>query len=674
MSTAASAFTVGDGLTRDDYARLLERWIPTELADKAGIRRVSHLIGREMFGRKRGNCAGQIIPYFAPWDDGRVREYTLRLDEPSLERRADGTLHECGKYVQPPGRPNLLYFPPGVTMAMLNDVTLPLMVVEGPFKAIAAFRLATCNSTKLRFLPVAVAGVNSFRGTIEKVTGPNGDRRDVKGVIRDFDRIALKGRPSIIAYDADSESKPEVRAARWKLTNVLIELGATVGLLEWPIEEGKGIDDWLATVGPEKVLAAISNITFGDWRTRLLRSDGGKLIASYENCALLLENSAEWASVLAYNEFVGGIFIRRPAPAPVSAVVGAEIEDVFDTEAIRWLERKGVLARTDMVRRVVDLLARRNSFHPVVDYLKSLSPWDGVKRIRTWLPQYCHVEPSKYAEAVGEKFLIGAVARVLQPGCKMDNLLVLEGLEGIGKSTAGRILAGDDWFTDQLSEIGSQDCSMQLRGRWFIELSELDALSRPETSRIKAFFSRQTERFRLPYGARIVDVKRQCVFFGTTNADTWSKDESGGRRYWPVHCQSPIDLDGLRRDRDQLWAEALVAYEAGASWWLEDPETIAAAKEEQRGRYEEDPWYEAVVRFAEQEADTADGSVTVTQILERLGIQLPNQDQTKRNRVARCLKRAGWERYNKRLDKDTDGKERFEWRYRKPPKAAEGSL
>jgi predicted P-loop ATPase len=664
MSTATSAFTVGDGLTRDDYARLLERWISPEQADEAGIRRVSNLVGREMVGRTRGDCAGLLIPNFAPWD-GHLRGNRLRVDNPPFEQRADGSQHEGHKYYQETGRPNLLFFPRGVTPEMLAGRD-PLLFTEGEFKAIAAFRLARYNSDRPRFVPVSIPGVSSFRGVIGKKIGPNGDRRDVKGVIPDFDRIALKGRPAIIAYDADADSKPQVRAARWKLTNVLIERGAVVGLLEWPLEEGKGIDDWLATVGPEKVLEAIGNITCGDWRTRLLRPDKGKLIACFDNAALMLENSPEWAGVLGYNEFVGGILIRRPAPAPVSAVVGAEIEDVFDTEAIRWLERRGILAKTDMVRRVIDLLARRNSFHPVADYLRSLPAWDGVKRLGTWLEKYCHVEPSKYAQAVGEKFLIGAVARVMQPGCKMDNLLVLEGLEGIGKSTAGRILAGDDWFTDQLSEIGSQDCSMQLRGRWFIELSELDALSRPETSRIKAFFSRQTERFRLPYGARIVDIKRQCVFFGTTNADTWSKDESGGRRYWPVHCQGPIDRDGLRRDRDQLWAEALAAYEAGVAWWLEDAETIAAAKEEQRGRYEEDPWYEAVIKFAEQEADTDDGSVTVTQILERLGIELPSQDQTKRNRVARCLKRAGWERCQKDAGQNLDGKRLRRWCYRRP--------
>jgi predicted P-loop ATPase len=418
-------------------------------------------------------------------------------------------------------------------------------------------------------------------------------------------------------------------------------------------------------------LAALrGNVTFGDWRTRLLRNEKGKLIACCDNAALMIENSPDWSGVLAYNNFTGGYAILGPPPAPVTAEAGMEIEDSFDTETVRWLERKGVFIKPDLLRKVVDVIARRNSFHPVAEYLKSLS-WDGTSRIATWLIDYCRVassdeEMNTFAMAAGEKFLLSAVARIMQPGSKVDHLLVLEGAQGIGKSTVPRILAGDDWFTDQLSEMGGKDCAMQVRGKWIIELSELDALNRVETARAKAFISQQTERFRLPYGHRVIEIKRQCVFIGTTNADTWLKDETGGRRYWPVRCHGPIDLDGLRRDRDQLWAEALTAYESGQTWWLDDPAIIAQAVEEQRGRFEDDPWQESVIRFAEQDAD-ADGSVTVTQILSRIGVDLENQDQAKRNRVARCLKSGGWERFRKRL-KDA----RLEWHYRRMAKPEAG--
>jgi predicted P-loop ATPase len=128
---------------------------------------------------------------------------------------------------------------------------------------------------------------------------------------------------------------------------------------------------------------------------------------------------------------------------------------------------------------------------------------------------------------------MGAVARVFEPGCKFDYTLVLEGDQGTYKSTLLRTLAGD-WFTDQIADFGSKDASLQLHGVWIIELSELDALNRSEIARMKAFLTQQTERFRVPYGRRLVSVPRQCIFAGTTNSQTWMKDETGGRRFVPV--------------------------------------------------------------------------------------------------------------------------------------------
>jgi putative DNA primase/helicase len=238
--------------------------------------------------------------------------------------------------------------------------------------------------------------------------------------------------------------------------------------------------------------------------------------------------------------------IQRAPPRLVTAAVSQEIKDHFDTEVVRWLERHGVMVKPDVVRRVVDMLARRSRFHPVQDYLESLPPWDGVPRTRSWLIDYCGVEsdptkPSPYAMGIGEKFLISAVARVMNPGCKVDHSLVLEGAQGLGKSTVPRILAGDEWFSDQISDIGSKDASMQLRGVWILELSELTAVLRSDPGRVKGFLTQQMERFRLPYGQRLVTVPRQCVFMGTTNSENWLKDETGGRRFWPVRCRA-LDL------------------------------------------------------------------------------------------------------------------------------------
>jgi predicted P-loop ATPase len=652
MSALPILAAFGGDLTPEDYRKLAERAISATLADDAGIRRVDSYTAREMFGRKTGDLAGLIIPNVL---DGKVREYRLRLDKPPLEQRIDGTVRECGKYIQPAQRGNTLYFPPSVPIGLLSDISKPVVFTEGEFKALALSGLGG------EFLPVSIAGVNNWRGVIGKTAGPNGERRDVKGVIPDFAQIDLKGRKAIIAFDADSRENPNVRGALWRFQSMLLERGAEVGVLEWPATEGKGIDDRIAKLGATRVLADLAQVEFGSWRNRLLKNDKGKLLACYDNAALLIEHSPEWAGVLGFNEFTGGIYVLRTPPSPITANVGAELQDHFDTEAVRWMERSGVMVTAGMVQRVIDAAARRNPYHPVRDYLEGLPAHDGVRRLYTWLIDYCTVEssdanPNLYAMEVGKKILIAAVARIFQPGCKSDHLLVLEGPQDRGKSTAVRILAGDEFFTDQLADIGGKDASMQLRGKWIIELGELSAFVRSEMERMKSFISAQTERFRLPYGKRVAEQPRQCIFIGTTNGENWLKDETGGRRFWPVRCRGHIDLAGLRRDRDQLWAEALQEYRAGATWWLDDQEVIAEAIEQQRGRYQEDVWQELVKEYAES---SSRDSVSIPEILTKLGVETAKQDQRAANRVAACLTRAGWEKFRKR----TGGG--LEWRYRR---------
>jgi predicted P-loop ATPase len=665
--------TWGDDLTAIDLAKLAARWITPELAELAGIRRVDSVTGCSMFNRKR-DMAGLIIPNVFPGTQ-HVRDYRLRLDHPDFEIDVKGNKRESGmKYIGPTDRPPLIYFPTGITPEMLTDVTLPVIITEGEFKAIALWRLANHESNNPRFVPIAVQGVDCWRGTIGHTNNASGKRVAIKGVLPDLaERMVWKGRQVVIAYDADIATKDTVEKARARLTYALIERLATVGFLEWAIAEGKGIDDRLANIGPEPVLADIATIEFGGWRSRLLRNADGKLITCYENVALHLENSPEWVGVLAYNEFTGGHVILRQGP--VSVKPGEEIEDHFDTEVTRWLERHHLMAKPDMARKVVDTIARKNSFHPVRDYLESLPAWDGTERIGTWLIEYCGVQltdsdgkPNTYAMVVGAKFLISAVARIMEPGCKADHLLILEGPQGIGKSRAARTLAVDEqWFTSQLADMGSQNSCMQLRGRWIVELGELDALNRADMSRAKAFLGEQSDKFRLPYGHRILPFPRSCVFIGTTNQDTWLKDETGGRRFWPVRC-GQINLIQLAADRDQLWAEALHRYRNDEHWWIEDDGVIEQAKEEQGGRYMPDPWHDKVIAAALDIADLISsgcraGSAAVPEILDKIGVKLEQQDQRAANRVAHCLKFAKWER--KKVGPRGDR----EWRYVKPMKS-----
>jgi len=205
---------VGSDLTSQDFAALEARWIDHRLALQAGPRRVDSLTGGEMVGRKGGNHAGIIIPYFYP-ASGQVREYRLRRDHPELEYDSAGNLKPRQKYLSPPGRSNMLYIVPGIDSGFLRDGTLPVVVTEGEFKTLALWRLANHGAPGCpRFLPLGLSGVYNWRGTIGKTVGPDGNRLDVKGVIPDLQWVVKQGRRVVIAYDADAITKDSVRIAR----------------------------------------------------------------------------------------------------------------------------------------------------------------------------------------------------------------------------------------------------------------------------------------------------------------------------------------------------------------------------------------------------------------------------------------------------------------------------
>ncbi len=251
----------GNALTDADYASLVRRWIDKPLADTARIRRVDSGTGRLLMGRRDyGAYEGLAIPYFLP-GESRVREWRLRRDSPDIEYK-DGKPKERGKYMSPPGRRNMIYFVPGISQDLVKAVATPVIVTEGEFKTLAVWRLANHDSTTPRFLPLGLGGVWNWRGVVGKTTGPNGDRRDVKGVIPDLDLVTWEGRHAIIAFDADAEKNEQVEIARNLLARALRMRGAEVAVMTWDVAQGKGIDDLLATVGPDKVLEIIEGVDF----------------------------------------------------------------------------------------------------------------------------------------------------------------------------------------------------------------------------------------------------------------------------------------------------------------------------------------------------------------------------------------------------------------------------
>ena len=226
--------------------------------EPSSCRRRSALVGR---GGRSGEYAGVVFPYLLPGED-RVREYRLRRDKPDIEYD-DGKPKEKAKYLAPPGRGNMLYFPPGTQPGELADTGLPVVITEGEKKGLALQRLAGWECDKPRWLAVAVSGVWNWRGAVGKTAGPNGERCDEKGIIPDFDRVGWQGRKVYICFDSDVQKNASVKAARNALARMLTGKGADVFFTEVP--EGpdgakQGVDDWLFALGPEPVLAAFKNL------------------------------------------------------------------------------------------------------------------------------------------------------------------------------------------------------------------------------------------------------------------------------------------------------------------------------------------------------------------------------------------------------------------------------
>jgi predicted P-loop ATPase len=389
--------------------------------------------------------------------------------------------------------------------------------------------------------------------------------------------------------------------------------------------------EWLPDV------AAEGDDSKRDWQQSLLMTDRGTPRALLANAITALRLAPEWDGVLGFNEFSMTTVALKPPPWP-AVVAGSEWTDHEDRLAADWLQHHGIYVSVEVAGLAVQTVARDRTFHPVRQKLDSLE-WDGTCRIDDWLSLYLGADSNEYTCAIGPRWLISAVARIYKPGCKVDCALIIEGDQGLMKSTALKTLA-EPWFTDEIADLGSKDAAMQTRGVWVIEIAELDSMSRADVSKIKGFISRTTDRFRPPYGKRLIESPRQCIFAGSVNHSTYLRDETGGRRFWPVAC-TRILIDDLVRDRDQLWAEAVARYRAGERWWLDTAELTLAAEQEQADRYEGDAWEGPVAMWIDGRDSISVDDILMT-CLDKPKGTWTHFDKT---RVARCLRALGWERY-----------------------------
>ncbi len=405
-----------------------------------------------------------------------------------------------------------------------------------------------------------------------------------------------------------------------------------------------------------QVLAVVKPPAAGGWKDQLARTENGSLIAHMQNVELILGNDERWAGVITFSAFSSKIVKLRTPPYGGGTGDWGDIDDI---RVMKWLAQQyNLRVKASSVIEAVSVVAHDNSFHPVRNYLNKLE-WDRVPRLDTWLTTVMGVAQSGYSAKVGKRWMISAVARVMRPGCKADSVMILEGGQGEGKSTAMSILGGD-WFMDTPFALGDKDGFQAIRGKWIIELGELDSFNKAESTKAKQFFSASTDTYRESYGRRTNDVPRQCVFVGTTNQDEYLKDATGNRRYWPVAC-TKVDLEQLREIRDQLWAEAMFCYEAGEIWWVNRDET-AMFSEAQDERFVVDEWEGPILNWLEESqiGETTSGSEVLASALK---LDFGHWGKPEQMRVGAIMHRLGWRRV--RLPALAKSGQR-PWAYKKP--------
>ena len=304
-------------------------------------------------------------------------------------------------------------------------------------------------------------------------------------------------------------------------------------------------------------------------------------------------------------------------------------------------------------------------FHPVREFLSAARKnWDGKPRVSSFLTRYCGVDYDKptLREAQSSALLVGAVARIMKPGCKHDLVPVFISPQGWGKSTLVRLLATrGEWYSDTVPDLRTKDSLQGLIGCWIYEIAEMRSILAASQEQVKAFITSQVDRFRKPYGTDMMRHPRQVTFWGTSN-ELELRDHTGGRRFWPLQLIRRPDLAAIERDMFQIWGEAVALYESGAPWWLQadtdqDRQNIEELQGEQAEYQTEDPWVDVIRRFWLECERGSKVDFQIVDVLTWAGIPTAQQTQRQVLRVSRLLKSAGFEntRYRK------DGKRMRKW-------------
>ena len=309
------------------------------------------------------------------------------------------------------------------------------------------------------------------------------------------------------------------------------------------------------------------------WLKPYWDAEKGRWNVSRKTIIAALRNDEQLANCIGFNQLSNNMELRQDWPFPQARA--GRIKSTTDLLLGDWLSHKYKLPAVtrQAITEAMETVAHENSWHPIRDYLDSLE-WDGVSRINKWLiwtlgetPESMTDHMREYFELVGRYWLLGMINRVMQPGCKFDYCPVLEGPGGLGKSTMVEVLASTPWYSDTQFEIGKgKESSEQVGGVWAIELGEMSAMGKAEVTAVKAFITSKVDRYRPAYARTMEEFPRQCVLVGTTNENTYLRDRTGNRRFWPIPVKQSIKTTWLARWRDQLFAEAYQLYQDGAQY------------------------------------------------------------------------------------------------------------
>lgn len=343
-----------------------------------------------------------------------------------------------------------------------------------------------------------------------------------------------------------------------------------------------------AVFAEERIAQASAEFSDEDWQNGLELDKSGHVKNTLHNLTLILENDPNLKGVV-FNQLLDGMEIKGEVPWKHPSKFW---RDADDAQLISYVDAHYGTFSARNYDIAVTKVADDRAYHPIREFIESLPEWDKVPRVDTLLVDYLGAGDTAYVRAVTRKTLCAAISRVLRPGCKFDSMLVLNGPQGVGKSTLIAKLAGE-WFSDSLNLGDTKDktAAEKLQGYWILEIGELAGLKKAEVETLRSFLSRQNDIYRAAFGKRATPHLRQCVFFGTTNAESgYLRDTSGNRRFWPVKTPGSGKKQSWNLTHEeilQIWAEALVYVRQGEKLYL-SPEMDALAKDEQREAMESD--------------------------------------------------------------------------------------